>query len=158
MTTHFSLADCESHLLCERKGFDPALNRIPVVKTPTTHIATTHEWQLACELLEIARERLGNQPIVVSCGFRCPELNKLCGGADLSQHQGYHKRDGQYIQSVAFDLQTKTPELLAELYKILSHLPYDQLIMEDRKVGHDWIHWSWNPYYSNRAQAFGLQV
>lgn len=162
MTEHFTLADCESHLLCQRKNFAIALNKIPAVKTPTGTISTFMEWASACEILELARDRL-TEPIIVSCGYRCPDLNLLAGGEPTSQHQGFRRiRGGNgstlIIQSVAFDLQTKETAGLARLYEILAKLPHDQLIMEDRKQGKDWIHWSWNPYHNNRSQKFTLNV
>ena len=161
MTTHFTLAECESHLKCEQHNFAIALNKIPKVKTPTGCISTVEEWRMGCEILEVARDRL-SEPITVSCGYRCPDLNLLCGGEPTSQHQGFRRvrNNGSVavIQSVAFDLQTGTEAALIRLYEILAHLPFDQLIMEDRKQGKDWIHWSYNPYHNNRKQALTLNV
>jgi uncharacterized protein YcbK (DUF882 family) len=40
---------------------------------------------LCDEVLQPTRDKLG-QPIPVSSGYRCPELNKIIGGAVSSQH------------------------------------------------------------------------
>jgi len=161
MTEHFTLAEIESHRLCEKHNFPVALNKIPTVKTPTGFISTLAEWTSACQILEIARDRL-SESITVSCGFRCPALNKLAGGEFNSQHQGFRNTKDNLsiltVQSVAFDLQTKDEAGLDRLYELLSHLPHDQLIMEDRAKGKDWIHWSWNPYHTNRSQKLHLNV
>jgi len=160
MTTHFSLAEVESHRLCERHGIPIAENKIPVLKGPGIVIATQQEWLLGCELLEQARSKLG-QPITISCGYRAPKLNSLCGGAAGSQHQGCRRVRGaagsiEIIQSVAFDLQTPQEADLLRLFEILLTLPHDQLILEDRTRGKDWVHWSWNPFAPNRGQNFIL--
>ena len=41
--------------------------------------------QLIDNILDPLREAYG-QPIIVSSGYRCPELNKAVGGARTSQH------------------------------------------------------------------------
>lgn len=41
--------------------------------------------RLLCQLLEFIRCAVG-RPLVISSGFRCPELNKLVGGVVNSQH------------------------------------------------------------------------
>ena len=157
MTAHFSLAECESHRLCTKHGFPIVKNRIPRVATVANPISSVAEWMIGCELLETARAQLGS-PITISCGYRCPELNRLAGGAPNSQHLGYSVRNRQVIQSIALDLQTATEAELDRLYAILQTLPHDQLIMEDRRQGRDWIHWSYNLYAPNRSQAFTLNV
>lgn len=157
MTPHFTLSECESHALCLRHVYPIVDNRLPRIKSPTTQIATIAEWRAGCEILEQARAKLGHS-ITVSCGYRSPRLNQLAGGAMHSQHMGYRRLDVRVVQSVAFDLQVPTEPLLDHLYAILQTLPHDQLIMEDRRQGRDWIHWSWNPYAPNRAQAFTLNV
>lgn len=157
MTEHFTLAECESHNLCARHGIPVDENKIPVVKTPTGIISTIAEWTSACEILEVARARIG-QSIIVSCGYRGPKLNQLAGGVPTSQHMGcrHVRKNGgvEIVQSVAFDLQLKNLAQLQDLYDIIAALPHDQLIFEKPRIGNPWLHWSWNPYHRNRMQHF----
>ena len=39
-----------------------------------------------CELLEKVRLKCGNNSLIVTSGYRCPELNDAVGGADSSAH------------------------------------------------------------------------
>jgi zinc D-Ala-D-Ala carboxypeptidase len=39
-----------------------------------------------CELLELVRARCGGNPVLVSSGYRCADLNEATGGADNSAH------------------------------------------------------------------------
>jgi uncharacterized protein YcbK (DUF882 family) len=45
----------------------------------------TPMFHLCCQLEKI-RQAIGNKPIIVVSGHRCPECNRLAGGVPLSQH------------------------------------------------------------------------
>jgi hypothetical protein len=38
------------------------------------------------EVMEKVRTLLGDKPILISSGYRCPELNSACGGSSTSAH------------------------------------------------------------------------
>lgn len=72
---------------------------------------------LVDEVLQPLRDAWG-KPMKINSGYRCPELNRIVGGVDSSQH-----RLGE-----AADVACDTPLELARLARDLD-LPYDQMII-----------------------------
>lgn len=80
---------------------------------------------------EAIREIIG-KPLLVSSGFRCPELNKAINGSIFSQH----------MLAEAIDISCKTlqPKTLFDRIR-KSGLKYEQLILEQNKDGSKkWVH------------------
>ena len=100
--------------------------------------------QLIDHILDPLREAYG-QPIIVSSGYRCPELNKAVGGARTSQH----------TLGQAADIRTKSnsKESNKQLFELIKQLklPFDQLINE---YNYSWVHVS----YSNRNRRQILNI
>lgn len=111
---------------------------------PTKQIETNLN-QLVDNILDPLREAYG-EPIIVSSGYRCPELNKAVGGATSSQH----------TLGQAADIHTKsnTKEANKKLFDLIKglKLPYDQLINE---YGYKWVHVSYSP--RNRRQVLNIK-
>lgn len=62
-----------------------------------------------------------NAPIIITSGYRCPQVNRLVGGVDNSQHMSGCAAD--------FYVQGFTPSMMYEVFSyILNTLEYDQLI------------------------------
>ena len=38
------------------------------------------------DLLEILRRRIGNRPVIINSGYRCPDYNTKAGGVPASYH------------------------------------------------------------------------
>lgn len=38
------------------------------------------------DLLEILRRRIGNRPVIINSGYRCPDYNTKAGGVPTSYH------------------------------------------------------------------------
>ena len=38
------------------------------------------------DLLEILRSRIGNRPVIINSGYRCPDYNMKAGGVSASYH------------------------------------------------------------------------
>lgn len=89
--------------------------------------------------MEMVRELLGDAPILVSSGYRSPELNMLVNGQHGSQH----------LLGEACDFTAPnfgTPEDIVRTI-VGSDLPYDQVIWEHAR----WVHISFSD--RNRRQA-----
>lgn len=84
------------------------------------------------------------KPLVVSSGFRCPELNKAVKGSKTSQHMS-----GQAADIDTGDRQQN--KLLFEY--IRKNLPFDQLIDESNFA---WVHVSFRLDGKNRNQVLKL--
>lgn len=80
--------------------------------------------------LQPIRDKL-KKPMIITSGYRCPEVNKIVGGATNSQHlRG---------QAVDFKVNGMTPAQLVFQISVMG-IEYDQLINEYDK----WVHISFN--------------
>lgn len=62
-----------------------------------------------------------NAPIIITSGYRCPQVNRLVGGVDNSQHMSGCAAD--------FHVMGFTPSMMYEVFLfIFNTLEYDQLI------------------------------
>ena len=117
--------------------------RLKIDNTPTQQIQQNLV-ALVDNVLDPLRQAWG-QPIIVTSGYRCPDLNKAVGGAPLSQH----------CLGQAADIHTvsDTPADNKKLYQLIQKLglPVDQCINE---YGYNWIHVSFSP--RNRRQFFRI--
>lgn len=93
------------------------------------------------ERLDVIREGYG-KPIVITSGYRCPQLNKVVGGKPTSQH----------TKAQAADLKWDS-ELLQY---ILRCCKFDQCIEESNRRTR-WIHISFKPS-GERQQYIRLKV
>ena len=96
---------------------------------------------LVQNLLQPLRGKL-RRPIIVTSGYRCPELNKLVGGAKNSQH----------VLGQAVDVQVSgmSPRTLAE-FVTRSGLTFDQMIVEE--VGNtSWLHLSYTRKFNRKER------
>lgn len=121
LTEHFSLAELTASATAQRLGIDnhPGLEII------------SHLTQLAVQL-ERVRHALGDNPLIISSGYRCPELNKAVGGARRSAHMEGWAAD---FTCPAFGTPLQIVKALAA-----ANLPFDTLIQEGR-----WVHISFRP-------------
>lgn len=84
------------------------------------------------KILDPLREEYKN-PIIINSGYRCPQLNKLVGGAKTSQH----------ITGLAADVTVGNKNQNKKLFElaIKMDLPYDQIIDESN---FSWVHISYS--------------
>lgn len=89
--------------------------------------------------MELVRESLGNVPILISSGYRCPALNAEVHGQPGSQH----------LLGEAVDFTAPTFGNPSDVMRHLvdSDVPYDQIILEFGR----WVHISFS--LKDRRQA-----
>lgn len=131
---YFTFEELTASAIAKRKG----INNSPTPK------AKANLEQLVDKILDPLRESYG-KPIVVSSGYRCPELNRVVGGVSNSQHVTGEAADIRTLSDKPKD-NKKLFDLIIEL-----KLPYDQVIDE---YGYNWIHVS----YSNKNRSQILHI
>lgn len=87
--------------------------------------------------LQPIRDKIG-KPMIITSGYRCPQVNKLVGGAANSQHTKGQAAD--------FTIKGMTPAQIIFQISVMG-IEYDQLINEYDK----WVHISFNKG-NNRKQ------
>ena len=95
-------------------------------------------------ILDPIRERWKN-PIRVTSGYRCKELNKAVGGVSNSQHTNGQAAD------LCIDGDMQKGKRWFEWIK--SHCDFDQLIWEHNAKGSYWVHVSYRADGRNRKQV-----
>lgn len=127
LTKNFSLAELTKSQSATRLGLD---------NTPgETEIANLK--RLCEEVLQPVRDHFG-KPVVVSSGYRSPQVNAAIGGSRTSEH----------CKGMAADIEihgVPNPELAQWIH---DNLRYRQLILEFYTQGEPnsgWVHVSFNP-------------
>lgn len=128
LSKHFTLQELIRSQAATRRG----ISNIPDKQT-AENLA-----RLCTLILEPMRMRL-SRPVLITSGYRCPELNALIGGSPTSQH----------MKGQAADLHVEgmTASELFHWIVDVSSLPYDQVIEE---FG-EWVHVSWSEHPRHMA-------
>lgn len=126
MTPHFTKEELTRSVVAERNGID---NSIPDALLPNLN-------RLA-EGLEQVRSLLGDRPLLISSGYRCPRLNARVGGAASSAHMAGYAAD---FTCAKFGTPQEIVRAIAS-----SSIQYDKLINEQ-----NWVHISFDS--RNRRQ------
>lgn len=133
---YFTLAELIRSAEAKKRGID---------NTPTFEVVE-HLRELTEKVLEPMRAAYG-MPIKVSSGYRCPELNRVVGGAATSVHQIGYAADLQVGGSFE-----KFRDFVVQWFR-KTGTRFDQLLIEsDRKTGARWIHVG---LYNNAGQQRG---
>jgi len=124
LSKNFSLNEFTKSQTAERMGID---NTCPEDIVPKLSF-------MATQILEPLREKI-DKPILITSGFRCPELSKAIGSSENSQHC-----KGEAVDIEAIGMSTLN---LAEM--IINHFEFDQVILECYRKGDmnsGWVHCS----------------
>ena len=136
LTKHFSLEELCASATAKARGIQNKPNAQQIISLV----------YLACYVLEPLREAM-HEPIPISSGFRCEQLNRAVGGVANSQHMRGQAAD----LCIGGDL--KKGRKWFDYIK--THLKFDQLIWEHSSNGTYWVHVSFvHPDFGrNRQQA-----
>jgi len=136
LTKNFTLEEFERSDTAKRLGIDNHVPQFAVERLRT----------LCEKVLQPVRDHFG-VPIIITSGYRCPDLNDAVRGATSSQH----------MKGEAADFKIRAPNL--QLYDIylwmVDNLEFDQLIWEVRPNS-KWIHVSYKAG-GNRQQVFSCK-
>ena len=135
LSPHFTLAEFLKSETANARGIEN-------VVANNEHMANLYT---TASIMELVRAKLGNKPVLVTSGYRCPELNAAVGGVSDSQHAL-----GQACDFVC--PQFGTPLDIATAIAQSSIL-FDQLIYENTP-GAVWVHISQRP--NPRRQVLSL--
>ena len=136
LTKHFSLEELCASATAKARGIQNRPNAQQIISLV----------YLAAYVLEPLREAM-HEPIPISSGFRCEQLNRAVGGVSNSQHMKGQAAD----LCIGGDI--KKGRKWFDYIK--THLPFDQLIWEHSSNGTYWVHVSYvHPDFGrNRRQA-----
>ena len=128
MMKYFSIAELTQSATAKRLGID---------NTPPDSIKKNLTLFIE-KVLDPIREDWGG-PIIVSSGYRCPELNAKVGGAKTSGHQYGYCADLQVKGGMK-----KIRELANFIFEWMKdhHMKFDELLFE-HSGGVTWLHFCW---------------
>jgi len=137
LTKNFTLEEFERSDTAKRLKID---NRVP-------QFAVERLRTLCEKVLQPVRDHFG-VPIIITSGYRCPDLNDVVKGATSSQH----------MKGEAADFKIRAPNMqLYDIYMwMVDNLQFDQLIWEVRPNS-KWIHVSYKANGHNRQQVFSCK-
>lgn len=126
LSPHFKLSEFENSSTARARGIN---NKVPENLIPSLR-------NLCTEVLEPLRT-IVKEPIIISSGYRCSQLNAAVGGSKTSQH----------MKGEACDIYLKDQRKLLEWFAHLTNGEFDQLILERSSTSslHYWIHVSCKP-------------
>ena len=134
LSPHFTLGE-----LTRSKSY-PKIYNVP------SHVAIEN-LKRVCVWLEVLREQWnrlygeGDDPIIITSGYRSKELNRAVGGVATSNH----------LTGCAVDIRVAGKEQLLRYAVILldyadhTHQDFDELILEHGKNGTIWLHFAVRP-------------
>ena len=133
---HFNL----SEFFCSSTAAKNGIENEPSIDERATIVRNIN--LLVDNVLDPVRDMV-NAPIIITSGYRCPQVNRLVGGVDDSQHMSGCAAD--------FHVEGFTPLMMHQVFLyIFNTLEFDQLIYYRRK---NIIHVSYVEN-CNRREAF----
>lgn len=135
LSKNFTQAEFEKSMTAIRYGLDNTMD-VPAMKAAIA---------LAENVLQPCRDHF-KKPILITSGFRSPDLNRTIRGSRTSQHMKGEAADIELIGGSNWDL----------LKYIHDNIAYDQLIAENMVHGDNTSGWVHVSYRSNRNRQMPL--
>ena len=136
LSKNFTLGELIKSETATRRGID----NVPKNQTHLDNLRRT-----AVHILQPVRDHFG-KPVIVSSGYRSPELNRAIGGSTTSQHS----------VGEAADFEIPGVSNLEVAKWIIYNLDFDQIILEyynGRDPNSGWVHCSYTVRRANRRQS-----
>ena len=92
----------------------------------------------------------GDEPIIITSGYRSPEVNKAVGGSPTSNHLTGCAVD---IRCVGIEQALRYASILLDIADGTKR-DFDELLIERNKQGRYWIHFAVRPKDNRRKTAF----
>lgn len=148
LTDHFSLLEFTRSSTADRLHINNTID----LSVPSGQSVFKNLKNLCEQVLEPLREHFGI-PVVISSGYRCPQLNKAVGGVPNSQHLKGEAADIVLPHS----LSSQPSALSSWFYWLLDNTHFDQLGYE-QSGSTKWIHVSCKLDASkNRQSVFKMK-
>ena len=100
--------------------------------------------------LDNARDDKGDEPIIITSGYRSPEVNKAVGGSPSSNHLTGCAVD---IRCIGIEQALRYANILLDIADG-SKRDYDELLIERSPKGNYWIHFAVRPKDNRRKTMF----
>jgi hypothetical protein BACCOPRO_00949 len=129
---NFTIGELCASKVAQEKGIDntpSAVVRAHLTETITLLEAIREEWAKYCE-----QYNFGTPSLIVSSGYRSPELNKAVGGVKNSAHVAGYAADIVPVNGKQDEFEAFMAEVFAR-----KGYAYDQIIIERSKTSR-WIH------------------
>lgn len=121
--------------------------KIGIDNTPSPEIIENLE-ELVYNVLDPLREEWGG-PIQINSGYRCPELNKVVGGAKNSGHLS-----GWTVDMVPVNRSKEDFLLFIQKFIKEHKTGYDELFYEIKGTS-AWIHFAWKSKNGEQRSKYG---
>lgn len=106
--------------------------------TPTEDIVRNLQYGVGMVLDPL--RRLYGKPIVITSGYRCPELNQKVGGVANSWH----------TQGNAADIHVTSRTEATRIFSILQKIPSVDTALFEHSTSGQWLHVQWNMHKTPR--------